>query len=82
MGWGGRCIPIRKALNIDMIEERSSFADQILRLLKNVGSVQVFGAGEKLAQEIDGGWRLPVNSRGRIVLVAAFGPAGITHYGA
>jgi hypothetical protein len=64
-------IPIRKALNIDMIEERSSFAAEILRLPKEVNSVQVFGTGEKLVQESDGGWRLPATSRGRILLVAS-----------
>jgi len=60
-------IPVRKALNIDMIEERSSFAGEILRLPDLVKSVRVFGTGEYLEQK-SGGWMLPVSPRGRLLL--------------
>lgn len=62
-------IPVRKALNIDMIEERSSFAGETLRLPATAKEVRVFG-GEPLARDADGGFILPVNARGRLLLEA------------
>ena len=60
-------IPVRKALNIDMIEERSSFAGETLRLPATAKEVRVFG-GEPLARDADGGFILPVTARGRLLL--------------
>ena len=60
-------IPTRKALDIDMIEERTSFAGEILRLPAAAREVRVFGAGEPLAQDADGGFILPA-TRGRLLL--------------
>ena len=60
-------IPVRKALNIDMIEERSSFAGEILRLPDTVKSVRLFGSTECLDQK-SGGWILPIAPRGRLLL--------------
>ncbi|MBE2204913.1 MAG: alpha-L-fucosidase [Chthoniobacterales bacterium] len=61
-------IPIRKALNIDMIEERSSFAGQTLHLPKAVAGVRVFPSGEALAPVGEGAWALPVTASGRLLL--------------
>lgn len=62
-------VPVRKALDIDMIEERSSYAGEILRLPANAKEVRVFGTGEKLARAADGsGWELPAKARGRLLL--------------
>jgi len=61
-------IPVRKALNIDMIEERSSFAGETLRLPAAASQVHVFAAGESLLREADGGWLLPASARGRLLL--------------
>jgi hypothetical protein len=60
-------ISIRKALNIDMIEERSSFAGETLRLPANANEIRVFG-GEPLPRDADGGFILPVTARGRLLL--------------
>jgi len=61
-------IPVRKALNIDMIEERSSFAGEILKLPAAAKSVRVFGTGEKLEKHSGSGWVLPTKPRGRLLL--------------
>lgn len=63
-------IPVRKALDIDMIEERSSFAGEILRLPPAAKTVRVFGTGETLARTPDGGFALPLGARGRLLLEA------------
>lgn len=60
-------IPVRKALDIDMIEERSSFAGEVLRLPAKAGEVRVFGTGETLARTAGGGFVLPV-TKGRLLL--------------
>lgn len=60
-------IPIRKALNIDMVEERSSFAGERLRLPPSAKEVRVFGTGEKLVQDTDGAFLLPF-AKGRLLL--------------
>jgi hypothetical protein len=61
-------IPVRKALNIDMIEERSSFAGQILHLPEAAKEVRVYGARENLRQASEGGWELPASAKGRILI--------------
>ena len=61
-------IPVRKALDIDMIEERSSFAGENLRLPANAAEVRVFGTGETLVRAADGTFVLPTAARGRLLL--------------
>jgi hypothetical protein len=62
-------IPVRKALDIDMIEERSSFAGEVIHLPPAAREVRVFGTGEKLARSADGsGFDLPARARGRLLL--------------
>ncbi|MCU0771146.1 MAG: alpha-L-fucosidase [Verrucomicrobia bacterium] len=60
-------VPVRKALTIDMIEERGSFAGESLRLPAAAKSVQVFGTGEALSRNPDGSFNLPV-AKGRLLL--------------
>jgi hypothetical protein len=61
-------IPTRKALEIDMIEERTSFAGDVLRLPAAARTVHVFGSAEKLARDpATGGFILPV-TKGRLLL--------------
>ncbi len=61
-------VPVRKALDIDMIEERGSFAGEVLRLPARAAEVRVFGTGEKLARSPDGsGFVLPA-AKGRLLL--------------
>ena len=60
-------IPVRKALNIDMIEDRSSFAGENLRLPGNALEVRVFGSCEILERDSDGSYILP-SSKGRLLL--------------
>ncbi len=63
-------IPVRKALNIDMIEERSSFAGEVLRLPDAAKEVRVFG-GDVLPRTTEGGFALPADARGRLLLEVA-----------
>ena len=60
-------IPVRKALNIDMIEERSSLAGEVLRLPEAATGVRVFG-GAALERAAPGGFALPADARGRLLL--------------
>lgn len=60
-------IPTRKALEIDMIEEASSFAGESLRLPKNALRVADFETGKELARQADGSYALPVK-KGRLLL--------------
>src|SRR5690606_22280091 len=61
-------VPVRKALDIDVCEERMSFAGEVLRLPATVKDVRVFGGGEKLVASEDGaGWLLPA-VKGRLLL--------------
>jgi hypothetical protein len=60
-------IPLRKALDIDVIEERMSFAGQILRLPPAAKQVRVFGSGVELKQADRGGFVLPPVA-GRLLL--------------
>lgn len=61
-------IPVRKALNIDMIEEPSSFAGQILHLPEAAKAVRIYGAAESLPRASDGGWELPSTAKGRCLI--------------
>jgi hypothetical protein len=62
-------IPLRKALDIDVIEERMSFAGQILRLPRAARNVRIFDSGEELTPAAKGGFVLPA-SAGRLLLEA------------
>jgi len=59
-------IPTRKALDIDMIEERSSFGGELLRLPAVAESVRDFETGESLPRH-DGRFVLPLK-KGRLLL--------------
>lgn len=63
-------VPVRKALDLDVCEERMSFAGEILRLPSKADAkqVRVFGTGELLPRTADGtGWQLPA-TKGRLLL--------------
>ncbi|MCE0499410.1 MAG: alpha-L-fucosidase [Methylacidiphilales bacterium] len=60
-------IPLRKALDIDVIEERMNFAGQILHLPPSAKRVRVFGQKETLPVAPSGGYQLPP-SPGRLLL--------------
>lgn len=61
-------IPIRKSQDIDMIEERSSFAGERLRLPAKARGARVYGTGERLARDVaDGAFVLPF-AKGRLLL--------------
>jgi hypothetical protein len=63
-------IPIRKSLDIDVIEERSSFAGELLRLPDAVESVEVGDTGECLNRNESGAYELPAR-KGRLLLKVA-----------
>ncbi len=58
-------IPVRKALDIDVIEERSSFGGETLRVPANARNARVFGGDELQTDEM--GLALP-NVKGRLLL--------------
>ena len=60
-------VPLRKALDIDVIEERMSFSGQILRLPPGIKKVRIFGSHEELTPVGCDGFILPV-SEGRLLL--------------
>lgn len=60
-------IPMRKALDIDVIDEPSTFAGQRLHIAGNPQEIKVFGQTESLQPEADGSFILP-DIRGRILL--------------
>jgi len=61
-------IPIRKAMDIDVIEERSSFAGEILRIDGNTANqVELVHSGETLVSAVEGAFLLPCE-KGRILL--------------
>ena len=62
-------IPTRKALTVDMIEERSGFAGELLWLPSAVKSVRVFATGEELSRTPEGAYLLPP-VKGRLLLEA------------
>ena len=59
-------VPVRKALDIDVIEERMSFAGLSLRLPQAARSVRIWN-GADLERGEDGAWILPLAS-GRLLL--------------
>ncbi len=62
-------IPTRKALEVDLIEERSSFAGEHLRLPARATSARLFG-GPGLERAADGTFVLPV-AKGRLLVEAS-----------
>lgn len=68
-------VPLRKSLEIDVLEERMSFAAEPLRLPPAAVEVKVFGSGETLPRDADGAFILPA-VKGRLLLeVPDFFPA-------
>jgi hypothetical protein len=59
-------VPVRKSLDIDIIEERSSFAGEVLRLPAKAKSARVFG-GAALPRDAAGGFVLPT-AKGRLLI--------------
>lgn len=62
-------IPIRKAMDIDIIDEPSTFAGEVLHLPAAASSVEVFPGGEQLPAVEGGGFALPAR-KGRLLLRA------------
>jgi hypothetical protein len=60
-------VPVRKALDVDVIDDRMSFAGERLRLPASVDSVSVFGTGENLQRDGSGLFLLP-SAKGRLLL--------------
>lgn len=60
-------VPVRKALDIDVIDEASSFAGQRLHLDGNPKEIQIFGCDTPLTPEADGAFVLP-DEKGRLLL--------------
>ncbi len=60
-------VPLRKALDIDVIEERMSFAGELLHLPAKAKTVHVFGTDQTLPQNSDGAFTLPL-TKGRLLL--------------
>jgi hypothetical protein len=59
--------PLRKALDIDVIEERLSFAGECLHLPTDAKTVRVFGTEQALPQNSDDSFTLPF-AKGRLLL--------------
>jgi len=60
-------VPLRKALEIDVLEERMGFAGELLRLPPAAQQVRVFGQPAALSRAADGGFVLP-QAKGRLLL--------------
>jgi hypothetical protein len=60
-------IPIRKAMDIDVIEERSSYAGEVLKIGGKAGKVLCFESGESLEPIGGGAFALPAR-KGRLLL--------------
>jgi hypothetical protein len=61
-------VPVRKSLDIDVIEERMSFAGLELRLPEKAQTLRVWN-GEELQRSPSGAWALP-QTGGRLLLEA------------
>lgn len=59
-------VPLRKALELDVLEERMSFADERLRIA-GAREVRVFPSGDPLPRDPDGAFILPA-TKGRLLL--------------
>lgn len=60
-------IPVRKSLEIDVLEERMSFAGENLHLPPEAASVRIFATGETLPVGVTGAFILPA-VKGRLLL--------------
>lgn len=60
-------VPVRKALQVDMIEERGALGGESLRLPSSATAVRVFGSGLSLPRQADGSFLLPP-AKGRLLL--------------
>jgi hypothetical protein len=60
-------IPVRKSLEIDVLEERMSFAGENLHLPPDAASVRIFSTGETLPVGATGAFILPA-VKGRLLL--------------
>lgn len=60
-------IPLRKALEIDVIEERMSFAGEKLSLISPAAEARVFATRETLRRAADGSFELPA-TKGRLLI--------------
>jgi len=60
-------VPVRKALERDVLEERMSFAGETLRLPPGATTVRLFGSEQALAAGASGGFVLPA-VKGRLLL--------------
>lgn len=63
-------IPVRKALDIDMIEERSSFAGEKLQIAGNPPMAKLYPHGDELPKAADGAFILPA-AKGRLLIEVA-----------
>jgi hypothetical protein len=62
-------VPLRKALQIDVLEERMAFGGEHLRLPPSAHQVRIFGTDTMLSRTDDGAFLLPP-SKGRLLLEA------------
>ncbi len=60
-------LPVRKAMDIDVIDEAATFSGEVLRLTGKVREVKVYPTGEKLATVAEGAFVLP-KTKGRLLL--------------
>ncbi len=60
-------VPVRKAMDIDVISEPSTFAGECLRIAGNPPTARLFGTGEPLARRDDGAFELPP-AKGRLLI--------------
>lgn len=60
-------IPVRKSMDIDMIEERSSFAGEILKIEGEASGAKFFDSGDALEQNEEGDYVLPIR-KGRLLI--------------
>ncbi len=60
-------IPTRKALDVDMIEERSSFAGELLQLPAAAKTARIFGSASELPTNEEGAFILPA-VKGRLLV--------------
>jgi hypothetical protein len=60
-------VPVRKALDIDVIDQRGTYAGEVLQMPKDVPEVRLFGSAEPLQALGPGKFVLP-NAKGRLLL--------------
>lgn len=60
-------VPVRNAIDIDIIAEPSTFAGETLRMAGNPSRVTDVSTGQELRPDSEGGWELPAK-KGRLLL--------------